>query len=318
VKRPVILILHSFLPDGVVARWQAEFSECEFVDGRQPEVGERRLKDAVIAYGVPPIARLGEAPSLQWIQLLSAGVPAALCPEAANRNILVTNLAGLYGPTIAEHALAMMLILSRNLQMAVRNQQERRWDRGVANTMADLHGKTSAVIGLGNIGQNIARLAKACGMRVLGVRRRLRYTPYVDRLYSREELHEMLPEADYVAVAAPLTKHTEGMLGPAEFQAMKRGVRYVNVSRGPIAQESALVAALQSGHVAAAGLDVFAVEPLAAEHPLWSMPQVIISPHYSGETVNNSALPAERFTRNLRAWLSGRDLEAVVDLECGY
>src|SRR5262249_15575959 len=111
---------------------------------------------------------------------------------------------------------------------------------------------------------------------------------------------------------------TEGMLGPAEFAAMKRGVICVNVSRGAIAEERALLDALRSGQVAAAGLDVFATEPLPADHPLWTMPQVILSPHYSGETSNLSAWPAERFARNLRAWWLGRELEGVVDLEWGY
>ncbi len=318
MTKPLILILHPFLPEGTLPRWSSEFSTCEFLDGRSPEGLERGLKRATIAYGVPPVARLAEAVSLRWIQLLSAGVPGDLCPPAKARGIQVTNLAGLYGPSIAEHALGLMLLVGRNLHVASRNQQEGRWDRSVANTMADLHGKTLAVVGTGNIGQNIARLAKACGMRVVGCRRTPRLTPYVDQIYPRTELAAMLGEADYVAVAAPLTRETEGMLGTAEFQAMKRGCIFINVSRGPVAQESTLVAALVSGHVAAAGLDVFTTEPLPADHPFWTMPQVAISPHYSGETVNNSKLPAERFARNLRAWLAGRELEGVVNLNLGY
>ena len=128
----------------------------------------------------------------------------------------------------------------------------------------------------------------------------------------------MLAEADVGAVAAPLTAATTGMLGAAEFAALKRGALYVNVSRGPVAQEAALLAALQSGHVAAAGLDVFAVEPLPPEHPFWTMPQVIISPHYSGETINQSSRPAERFARNLAAWSDAQSVEGVVDLAAGY
>ncbi len=127
----------------------------------------------------------------------------------------------------------------------------------------------------------------------------------------------MLAEADYVAVAMPLTAHTEGMLGPAEFEAMKHGTIYINVSRGGVAQEKALLAALHSGRAAAAGLDVFATEPLAPEHLLWTLPQVIVSPHYSGEVVNQSSLPVERFKRNLRCWLGSRELEGVVNLEYG-
>jgi phosphoglycerate dehydrogenase-like enzyme len=184
--------------------------------------------------------------------------------------------------------------------------------------MSNLHGRTLAVIGLGNIGQNIARLARAFGMRVIGCRRTDRPTPFVDQVFPCADLHRMLAEADYVAVAAPLTAQTTGLLGPAEFAAVKRGARYINVSRGAVAEETALVEALRSGQVAAAGLDVFAVEPLPPDHALWAMPQVVISPHYSGETVNLSALPAERFARNLRAWVEGRELEGRVNLEWGY
>jgi phosphoglycerate dehydrogenase-like enzyme len=315
--KPVVLIL-NWLPDGLLPRLAREFAAFEFVDAREPSVLDRCLARAEIAYGLPPVSRLAEAGALRWIQLISAGVPQDLCPPALARGLTVTNLAGLYGPSIAEHALALMIVLARNLHVAFRNQQARRWDRSVAQGMRDLHGGTLGVIGLGNIGQNLARLARACGLRVVGCRRTGRPTPFVDRVYRPDELHAMLAEADFVAVAAPLTARTEGMLGPAEFRAMKRGVIYVNVSRGGVAQEAALVDALRSGHVAAAGLDVFATEPLPPEHPLWTLPNVALSPHYSGETVNNSVLPAERFARNLRAWSAGARLEGTVDLEWGY
>jgi len=171
---------------------------------------------------------------------------------------------------------------------------------------------------VGNIGQNIARLARGFGMRVLGCRRTPRPTPHVDRIYGPDQVRIMLADADVVAVAAPFTRETDGMLGAAEFAAMKRGALYVNVSRGSIAQEAALLDALRSGHVAAAGLDVFAVEPLPAEHPFWSMPNVVVSPHYSGETVNRYSQPVQRFTRNLHNWLTGQPLEGIVRLELGY
>jgi phosphoglycerate dehydrogenase-like enzyme len=317
MKKPEIHIL-AWLPDGILPRLVAEFADFEFVDAREPVAFERHFRRAAVTYGLPPVSRLGEAPELRWIQLISAGVPQDLCPVAQTCGIQVTNLAGLYGTSIAEHALGMMVMLARNLHAALRNQQQRKWDRDVARTMSDLHGRTLAVIGLGNIGQSIARLARAFGMRVLGCRRTDRPTPSVDRVYPRAELHAMLAEADYVAVAAPMTAQTEGMLGPPEFRAMKRGVIYINVSRGGVAQEQALLEALQSGHVAAAGLDVFAVEPLTPDHPLWTLPQVFISPHVSGETINQSTLPVERFARNLRSWLAGRELEGTVNLEWGY
>jgi phosphoglycerate dehydrogenase-like enzyme len=315
--KPRIAIL-AWLPENVLPRLQAEFTAFEFIDGREPAALDRSLRDAVITYGLPPVARLREAPALRWIQLISAGVPQDLCPAAAERTLAVTNLAGLYGPSIAEHALGMMIILARNLQVVLRQQQEGRWDRTVARTMSDLHGRTLAVVGLGNIGRSIARLARSFGMQVIGCRRTDRPVPEVDRLYPRAALRDMLAEADYVAVAAPLTAQTEGMLGPAEFAALKRGAIYINVSRGPIAEDQALVEALQTGRLAGAGLDVFAVEPLPVGHPFWMMPNVIVSPHYSGETINTSALPSERFARNLHAWVAGRELEGVVDLQWGY
>jgi D-2-hydroxyacid dehydrogenase (NADP+) len=317
MAKPLALVLH-WLPDGELASWVKEFPQVEFVDARQPEIARRHLAQTVITYGLPEVQNLKEAASLRWIQLASAGVPWNLCAPAKAANIRVTNLAGLYGPTIAEHALAMLLFLARNLHIARDNQKLARWNRDLAFTMRDLHGKTLAIVGLGNIGQNIARLARGFGMRILGSRRRPQHTPMVDQVYGPQEMKAMLAEADYVAVAAPFIPQTDGLLGPAEFAAMKAGVIYVNVSRGPVAQEAALREALQSGKIAAAGLDVFAVEPLPADHPFWSMPNVLISPHYSGETVNNSRLPAQRFVRNLRAWLTNREFEGNVDLEHGY
>jgi len=258
MSKQAILACH-WLPDGELARWTKEFSDCDFIDARDLQVAARELPRATIVYGLPDTTLLPQATGLRWIQLASAGVPAALCPVAAQQNIRVTNLAGLYGPTIAEHALGLMLILSRNLHVAQFNQRDKKWDRTVANTMRDLHGKTIAVVGLGNIGQNIARLTKALGMRVVGCRRTPRPTPFTDRVYHVREIKTMLAEADYVAVTAPLTRGTTGLLGPAEFQAMRQGAFYINVSRGPVAQEAALVDALQSGRLAGAGLDVFAV-----------------------------------------------------------
>jgi phosphoglycerate dehydrogenase-like enzyme len=309
MSRPQVL-LFADIPQAARQRLVAEFPGCDFLD--------KPLARANVIYGLPPVTQLGEAPNLRWIQLISAGVPPELCPLAQERGLTVTNLAGLYGPSIAEHALALMSFLARNLHMALRNQQAKIWDRSVAQGMADLHEKTLAVLGLGNIGQAVARLGQAYGMRVLGLRRRLLPASCVDRIYPRADLTSLLAEADFVVVALPLTSQTEGLLGPAEFAAMKRGVIYVNISRGPVAREDALLGALRSGQVAAAGLDVFAVEPLPPEHPFWTMPQVMVSPHYSGETVNSSSLPAERFSRNLHAWLGGGELEGKVDLEWGY
>jgi phosphoglycerate dehydrogenase-like enzyme len=317
MSKATVLVL-AWLPDGLFARLSGEFTDLEWIDAREAAAFDQAWPRATITYGVPPVSRLAEAPGLRWTQLISAGVPQDLCPPAQDRGLTVTNLAGLYGTSIPEHALALLTLLARNLHTVLRNQDRRCWERSVMQTMADLHGRTLAIVGLGSIGRGIARLARVFGLRVLGCRRTDRPTPFVDRVYPCRDLRAMLAEADFVAVAAPLTRHTEGMLGPAEFGAMKRGAIYINVSRGSVAQEAALLEALHSGQVASAGLDVFAVEPLPADHPFWTLPQVVVSPHYSGETVNQSALPAERFARNLRAWSAGRELEGLVNLEWGY
>lgn len=318
MKAKQTIAIVAWMPEAMRARLASEFPEYEFRDALQPADLDEHLQSASIVYGLPPLSRLQAAKNLRWIQLTSAGVPQELCPEASRQQLEITCLSGLYGPSIAEHALGMMLMLARNLHVVIRQQQAQQWNRELAKSMADLHGRTLAVVGVGNIGQHIARLARALGMRVLGCRRRDRPTPDVDRWYPRSELHEMLADADHVAVAAPLTAATDGMLGSREFSALKSGAFYINVSRGAVAQEAALLAALRSGRLAGAGLDAYAMEPLPADHPFWTMPQVIVSPHYSGETINNSSLPAERFLRNLRSWRDQKPREGVVDLEHGY
>jgi phosphoglycerate dehydrogenase-like enzyme len=308
----------AWAPHGIWSRLRAEFPHLELIDARDRAVLEKQLPCATITYGLPPVALLGETLSLRWIQLSSAGVPLDLCDALLKRDVVVTNLAGLYGPSIAEHALGLMLMLARQFHVAQRQQREKNWQRDLAKSMVDLHGKTAGIVGLGNIGQNIARLCRSFGMRVVGVRRTVQATPHVDRLYPREQLPAMLGEADYVIVAAPSTRETIDLLGQAEFAAMKRGAFYINVSRGNVAQEPALVEALRSGHLAGAGLEVFAAEPLTPEHPLWSLPNVVITPHYSGETVNQSSQPGELLIRNLHAWQAGKPVGKRVNLELGY
>ena len=312
------VVVAAWMPDSVFEKLAQRRPEFDWIDGREPTVLDRTLSSANILYGLPPVPRLAQASELRWIQLISAGVPEELCPLAQERKIVVTNLAGLYGNSIAEYAFALMTVLARRLHLAFRNQAARVWDRDIARGVSNLHGKTLALVGLGDIGRAMARLARAYGMRVIACRRTGRPSPEVDRLYPLNELHAMLAEGDFVSAVAPLIASTQGMLGPAEFAAMKPGVIYINVSRGPIAREDALLDALKRGHVAAAGLDVFSTEPLPTEHPFWTMPQVALCPHVAGEVINQSDRPAERFARNLAAWSLSRPLEGLVDLAWGY
>jgi phosphoglycerate dehydrogenase-like enzyme len=317
MSKPTVLLLDE-IQDDTAAKLNALFPALEFFDARDDAVRTRRLAEAQILYGFLPLDRFDETRHLRWQQLLSAGVARRLCAIARERKFIVTNLAGLYGPSIAEHTLTVMAMLARNLHLAMRNQVASLWDNGIAKTMSDLAGKTVAVIGLGDIGRSVARLAQAFGMRVIGSRRTVQPTPWVDQVYAPQDLRPMLAEADFVVIAAPLTGETETLLKAEQFAWMKAGVFLVNVSRGAVVDEPALLEALHSGRVAGAALDVFLKEPLPADHPYWKMPQVILTPHYCGDPVNNSTLPLERFQRNLRAWCGGKPLEAVVDLERGY
>jgi len=317
MTKPIVLLLDDINSERM-DQLNGQFPDYQFIDAREEKVRDAQLAGATIIYGFLPIKKLEEATSLRWLQLLSAGVPRSLRPNAKQREITVTNLAGLYGPSIAEHTLTLMSMLCRNLQIAMRQQIEHRWDNAINKTMTDLAGRTMAIIGVGNIGQNIARLAQAYGMRVLGSRRNVQPTPFVDRVYPMSELRDMLKPADFVVVAAPLTEETKNILKDEEFAAMKKGAFFVNVSRGAIADEEALLNALQSGHLAGAALDVFAKEPLREDHPFWDMPQVIVNPHYCGDPVNNSDLPFRRFVRNLQHWVNEEPLEYVVDLDLGY
>jgi phosphoglycerate dehydrogenase-like enzyme len=318
MSRPSVAVL-AWLPDGAFEQLQRDHADLDWRDARTPDGLNKHLAEATITYGLPPVDRLAEAPGLRWVQLISAGVPPELCVAARLRGMTVTNLAGLYGPSIAEHALGLLILLTKSFHSAMRNQLREVWDRSVGDRLGDLRGKTLAVIGLGDIGRNVARLGRAFGMRVVGCRRRPELpVPEADRVYAVEQVRDMLSEADCVVVALPLIASTGGMLGPREFAAMKRGAIYVNVSRGPVAQEGALLEALWSGQLRAAGLDVFATEPLPAGHPLWQMPQVVVIPHVAGEAINQSARPVERFRRNLAAWRANRPLEGLVDLDWGY
>lgn len=318
MNRDRCVVLAAWIHDEVRRLLAEQFPECRFEQALDRAALERLLPEAEIVYGRPPADLLAQAQRLRWVQLPAAGVPWDLCDALKDRSVLVTNLAGLYGPTIAEHALALMLVLARNFPVAFRQQMQRLWQRDLSRTMRDLQGKTAAIVGLGNIGQHIARLCRCFGMRVIGCRRGMQPTPHVDRLFPREHLRDCLAEADHVVVAAPLTRETRGMLDRDAFAAVKPGAFYINISRGAVADEQALLEALNAGRLAGAGLDVFAVEPLPPEHPLWTLPQVVITPHYSGETVNQSAQPGLLFARNLRRFLLGKPIGHLVNLNLGY
>lgn len=262
------------------------------------------------------------APDLVWVQSSSSGVERYLRVKELRESdtIVMTNMQGVHGPTIAEHAFAMLLTLTRNMDYYTHPDQEGVWRRGQPDTPPiALHGRTLLVVGLGGIGSKVAEIGNGLGMRVLATRRSKTPPPdYVDHQGTPDELMDLLPQADVVALCVPLTDETRGMIGQNELATMKEGSYLINVGRGPVVVTDALVASLDDGHLAGACLDVTDPEPLPSGHPLWAMENVVITPHVSGRSELTSRIWKEMYLENLRRFAAGEPLRNVVDKAAGY
>jgi phosphoglycerate dehydrogenase-like enzyme len=273
--------------------------------------------DATI--GVCSADVLAKATHLQWIQWLGAGVEGCVKePLLRERNPVLSNMQGAAAASMAEHVLGMMLVLSRHLDYYLKQQEQGHWaDESPA--LADLSGKTVLVVGLGGIGTEVAKRAHAFGMKVIATRASDRNGPdYVSYVGLPDELLKLTADADFVVNCAPLTAQTTGIFNTAYFAAMKPGAYFLNVGRGRSAVTADLIAALKSGHLAGAGLDVVDPEPLPATSPLWHLPNVIITPHISSYTSLANSQRAALLLENLRRYVAGDALLAVVDPERGY
>lgn len=263
--------------------------------------------------------RLREAGKLRWIQTAGAGVEWLLVPEVVARELTITNASGVHAEPIAEHVFGLMLALARRLPQVLAQQRERRWDGApFLQGVPTLAGSTLAILGIGAIGKHIAAVAAAFGMRVIGTRRSAAPVPHVERVYRPEELPEVLEQAHFVVDALPLTAATRGVIGAPEFERMRRDAVLVNIGRGGTVRTDDLVAALREARIAGAGLDVTDPEPLPAEHPLWTLDNVIITPHFSGGRPGYMERVTEIFVENLRRYRAGEPLTNVVNLREGY
>ena len=255
--------------------------------------------------------------SLRWVQIFSSGAERCMSTEKiVDGSVLLTNGQKMTSPAIGEHAVAMTLSLSRNLVQYAKAMDEAPWER--ANSIETVSGKTMLVAGLGGIGRETAKRAHALGMRVIGTRNSSREGPdYVDYVGLSDELLEMAAEADVVVNALPLTEKTMGLFNEEFFNAVKPGVVFVNVARGGSVVQEDLIAALEDGRVAGAGLDVTSPEPLPADHPLWQMDNVLITPHiaWAGADRQRVAMLA---IENIRRYIAGDRLLNVVDPSRGY
>lgn len=281
---------------------------------------EAALDEIEIAVRRLPRELIASAPRLRWFQQWGAGADWLLrYPEVREKDFVLTNTSGLHAIPISEHILAMMLAMGRRLHYAVRAQSRRTWERPATTDLFELAGKTMLLLGVGAIGERTAQLASALGMRVWGIRRNPALSVAgVEAMYGPDRLLELLPQADFVVVILPLTEETQGMIGERELRAMRPTAYIINVGRGGVIQEQALIRALQEGWIAGAGLDVFAEEPLPADSPLWDMENVVLTAHYAGLTPHYDARAMEIFLDNLERYVSGKPLRNVVDKRLGY
>jgi phosphoglycerate dehydrogenase-like enzyme len=307
---------------GTVERLRADFPTAEFTLARSPteQVAAARGADAYLGR-ISREAFLAAGPGLRWIHSGGAGIEGlASIPELVDSEVVVTNTRGGHAPTIADHTLGLLLALTRRLPALLTDQAGGVWRRpGVTDGMRALTDLTMVIVGVGNIGRAIAQRAVAFDMRVLGVDPRPAEAPAgVEAIWPLDRLDEALARADVVAVATPSTPETRGLLDARRLGLIRPGGYLLVVSRGGIVDQPALIAALQSGHLAGAGLDVTASEPLPPDDPLWRAPNIIITPHCSGaSTLTNDRVFA--ITReNVRRFIAGEPLANVCDKRAGF
>jgi phosphoglycerate dehydrogenase-like enzyme len=293
--------------------------------GGEPDAGTKarilaELAGAEIMLGPNriPIDYFDAAIGLKWFQSINAGIERMDRDGLLKRGFVVTSAAGLASVPIAEYVIGAMVMLAKGLHTAARAQREHRWDFRMT---AELAGKTVGIAGLGEIGRETAKRARAFEMRVLASRRTVAAgatDPDCDELVPYSNLERLLSESDFLVMALPLTAETQHMIGAAELAQMKPTASIINIARGEIIDQAALVAALSNGTIASAALDVFDPEPLPAESPFWDMPNVIVTPHISGAVEGYGHKATELFIANLKRYLAGEALVHVANPELGY
>ena len=267
--------------------------------------------------------QVAAAKKLRWVHSTAAAVHQLLLPELVASDVVLTNSTQVHGPVVAEHALALMLALAKRLPTAVKLQQRGVWGQATLweerPRPREVAGATVGVVGLGNIGRELVRLARAIGMRVVAVREHPeKGTGGADTVYGPEDIARLLAEADFVVLAAPLTEKSRTLMNAERLAQMKPDAFLINVSRGALVDEAALAAALEKHTIAGAALDVFAAEPLPAESPLWRRENLLITPHTAAVTERLWERHYELLADNLRRYLAGEPLRGVVDKTRGY
>ncbi|MGN5238237.1 D-2-hydroxyacid dehydrogenase [Rhodococcus sp. SJ-3] len=316
---PVVAVLHAeSVPDETLLAPVAEHADIRYTDSDGLATA---LAGAEVLFvydfltdSLPRAWHAAE--TLRWVHVAAAGVDPIMFPALRDSDVTVTNSRGVFDQPIAEYVLAQILSFAKDLPQSLRLQSEHTWRHRESERIA---GRTALVVGTGPIGRAIARLLTAVGMRVRGSGRRARDDdPDFGTVTATEDLAKALAVADFVVVAAPLTEQTRDMFDACMFRAMKPSARFINVGRGDLVRTDDLVEALRSGEVAGAALDVVDIEPLPPEHPLWDIPNVMITPHNSGDFAGWRDALVDVFVDNFQRWRSGGKLENVVDKRLGY
>lgn len=274
------------------------------------------LADAVAVAGTLTAEHLAAAPNLRWVHSWTAGVNNDLTPEMVASDVVLTSSVGNGAIPLAEHSMLLMMMLNREVPRWMASQQSQAWERF---THGELIGKTLGIYGVGHSGSDLALKAQAFHMRVLGCRRNYRTAvPGIDQMYGPDQVKDFVAECDFVVVTAPFTPGTSGVFTADVFQAMKPTAFWICISRGGIADDAALLQALEEGWIAGAGIDAHGVEPLPSDSPFWTAPNTIITPHNGATTAGTARRGVEIFVDNLRRFVAGEPLQNIVDKVHGY
>jgi phosphoglycerate dehydrogenase-like enzyme len=310
-------IVVTGMPAATIAEFQSVTPEVTVVAADATRLTEQ-VADADAIFGTINPQLFRAAKKLKWVQIYSAGVETYRFPEFIQSDVILTNCKIIQGPNIADHALSLLLALTRDLYKIIPARTTQEWRRGQYQPV-ELRGKTAVIIGVGGIGSQIAQRAHAFGMTVIGVDPKdMPLNPYVAKMVYPDKLDSVLPQADVVFISAPHTPQSEGMMGAKQFELLKKGSYFIAVSRGKLYNTEALVKALDERRLAGAGLDVTNPEPLPKGHTLWKFDNVIITPHIAGTSDNVQTRRVELIKENIARFVKGEPMLNVVDKVKGY
>lgn len=321
-RLPCKILMSSGLSEVFEKQIRVISPQIQLMNGLKDQDYIEALRQTDVYFGTISKEDFVRAENLSWVQSISAGVEKQLFPDFTRSEVVLTNAKGCYGPAIAEHTMGLLFALTRKIGSQIRQMRDHKW--GGSGDQMEMRGLTMGIVGFGGIGRQIARRARAMDMRVIAADIQGYYPEQIgdvcEDLYHVHGggLEKLLNQSDVVVCAAPHTPISEGMFGEAEFQQIKKGAYFINVSRGKVVKTQALQAALSSGHLRGAALDVTDPEPLPSDHPLWDFENVIITAHISGRSQYSWERVQSVFAENVQRYVHGFPLVNLVDKEAGF